>query len=88
VDFAFPIAVNPISIYSSQKPQNILGTALTGIFDDISFGLAIFAAIAMTVLVWLTMRNGFARFRIGLKCICFKKTCIAKKKKKSLQTRG
>jgi spore maturation protein SpmA len=46
-----------IFIYSQRRSFSILGTALTGVFDNISLGLSVIVALAMIVLVWLTMRN-------------------------------
>jgi hypothetical protein len=53
-----------IFIYSQRRSFSILGTALTGVFDNISLGLAIIAALVMIVLVWLTMRNAADRSNI------------------------
>jgi hypothetical protein len=62
VDFSYPTNPEGDYIYSQRSNVRVLGTALTGVFDDISLGLAAVAALAMTALVWIMMRNSVVRW--------------------------
>jgi hypothetical protein len=62
VDFSYSTYLAGTYIYSQSRNVRVLGNALTGVFDDISLGLAVVAALAMTALVWIMMRNSVVRW--------------------------